>query len=102
MRNFFLGMVIASLLGLLGGCQFFSGGMSGYLPHSDAALTQSINLAFSNNAQLSGVPIGVEAHKGHVLLSGYVKTIRQSDVAADVASRVEGVKFVQNNLVVRK
>jgi hyperosmotically inducible protein len=69
---------------------------------SDEAITASVNQAFINSKILGVTPVHVETHQGNVLLTGYVKTIRQSDTAADVAASVPGVKSVQNNLIVRK
>lgn len=69
---------------------------------SDSSLTTAINNAFAENRLLAQVPINIDTNNGVVKLSGYVKTIRQSDVAAEVASKVSGVKMVENNLIVRK
>lgn len=70
--------------------------------NSDKSLTTAVNWALVNNSDLATLKIHVETQNGTVILSGYVKTIRQSDTAAQVASQVKGVKTVQNGLVVRK
>lgn len=44
----------------------------------------------------------IETTKRTVYLSGYVKTIRQSDVAYGIAHSVDGVKNVENNIIVKK
>lgn len=44
----------------------------------------------------------IETAQRTVYLSGYVKTIRQSDVAYSIASSVSGVKKVENNIIVKK
>ncbi len=44
----------------------------------------------------------IETVQRTVYLSGYVKTIRQSDVAYSIASSVSGVKKVENNIIVKK
>lgn len=69
---------------------------------SDKSITTEVQAAFYNNMQLLNAPISVETVNGVVQLSGYVKTIRQSDTAEAIASKVNGVKQVQNNLIVRK
>ncbi|WP_115221949.1 BON domain-containing protein [Legionella donaldsonii] len=102
MRKYYQGMLIALGFSLLTGCQMFSGGNLFQPRLSDESLTASVNTAFINTPELAPVRIHVEAHNGIVLLSGYVKTIRQSDTAGDVASKVNGVKGVENNLIVRK
>lgn len=86
----------------MAGCQMLTSGNLFAPRFSDDAITSSVNQAMMNNINLAGIPIHVETHQGNVMLSGYVKTIRQSDTAGDVASKVPGVKSVQNNLIVRK
>ena len=81
---------------------FFNPLSSMPLMSSDETLTQSINSAFMNNPELSNLPIQIDAKRGTVYLSGYVKTIRQSDTAGDVALKVPGVKALHNGLIVRK
>ena len=70
--------------------------------NSDASITDSVRGTLANNNQLVGIPIEVQSTNGIVELSGYVKTIRQSDTALELATKVPGVKGVQNNLIVRK
>lgn len=87
---------------VIAGCQMLTSG-NVFAPRlSDEAITSSVKEAMLNDNNLVNVPIRIETHQGNVMLSGYVKTIRQSDTAGDVASRVPGVKSVQNNLIVRK
>ncbi len=89
-------------MAFLVGCQsttsngFFSSGSS---PQS---LQDAVNTAFQSSPELAAVPIHIEVHNRAVLLSGYVKTIRQSDTAGEIASKVPGVKSVHNGLIVRK
>jgi hyperosmotically inducible periplasmic protein len=102
MKKYLIGL-ITIFFAFLVGCQstpttanFFS------LGQSDKTLKTTVLETFMNNPELASAPIHVETQKGTVFLSGYVKTIRQSDVAAEVAGRVAGVKTVQNGLIVRK
>lgn len=69
---------------------------------SDEALTNAVRQAMVSNPIVADAPIQVEAHQGQVSLSGYVRTIRQSDTAYEVATKVAGVHGVQNNLIVKK
>ncbi len=89
---------------LLAGCQTMSGPgfIGGSQQNTDMSITAAIQAGFDSNPQLAGVPVKIETTNGNVQLSGYVKTIRQSDMAADLASKANGVKFVENNLIVRK
>lgn len=89
-------------LAMLSGCQSISPpGLNNYF-RSDASINTEVQAAFYNNSVLQGSPIHVETHDGTVQLDGYVKTIRQSDVAGDLAAKIAGVKGVQNNLIVKK
>ncbi|MBA2652219.1 MAG: BON domain-containing protein [Tatlockia sp.] len=103
MKKSYLGCLTAIIFACLVGCQSVTptGGFLG-LGQSDQTLKATVLETFMNNSELAAAPIHVEIQKGTVLLSGYVKTIRQSDTAADVAGRVPGVKSVQNGLIVRK
>lgn len=103
MKKITLLFIIISFFVSLSGCQTLSSIDLGSLHHSDSNITESVKMAIANNNQfIDAPPIHIETQNGHVLLSGYVKTIKQSDVAADVASKVPGVKMVENNLIVRK
>lgn len=100
-RNIF---VAASLL-FLAACQTSQPIMGNNLfqtKSDDTTVTAAVNEAFMKNKSLARLPIQVQTMNGTVALSGYVRTIRQSDTAQDVAGKVPGVKMVQNNLIVRK
>ncbi len=93
-------MVLSFLF--LTGCQLFQADSFFKLQPSDSTITAAVNEAFLNNKLLAPLPIQVETASGTVFLSGYVKTIRQSDTAGSLAEKIEGVKSVQNNIIVRK
>jgi hyperosmotically inducible protein len=92
-----MGMVIA-----LASCQQVPNTNHEYQAPVSNSITTSVQHALTNNNQLTGLPIEIAVDRNMVQLNGYVKTIRQSDVAAEVVSKVHGVKYVQNNLIVRK
>ncbi len=94
--------VIMGLLSSFWGCSSLSNnGLTGYF-QSDSDLKMAVESAFYENRVLAGAPIGIRSEKGQVTLTGYVKTIRQSDVAEEVARKTPGVHAVENNLIVRK
>lgn len=96
---------IASCFALLTACQATQHMTETLLPaqvSSDETVSTAVHEAFAKNKALASLPIQINAMNGTVLLSGYVKTIRQSDTAGDVAAKVPGVKMVQNHLIVRK
>ena len=104
MKNCFKVVALATLMMLLFGCQssLLSSNNMPFTMNSDASITDSVRATLGNDIQLASIPIEVQTANGIVELNGYVKTIRQSDTALELASRVPGVKGVQNNLIVRK
>lgn len=100
-KNYLKGLIGIFFVCLVA-CQTAPG--NGFLSsaNSDQSTTAAVNTAFMNNRELAAAPIQVETRRGTVFLSGYVKTIRQSDMAFDVAGKVPGVRLVQNGLIVRK
>ncbi|MBA2655693.1 MAG: BON domain-containing protein [Tatlockia sp.] len=103
MKKTYLSGLVALVLTLLVGCQSVTPGKNFFnLGQTDQSLKATVLETFMNNPELATAPIHVETQKGTVLLSGFVKTIRQSDTAAEIATRIPGVKSVQNGLIVRK
>ena len=51
--------------------------------------------------QVSGMAINVDTYRGVVQLSGFVDTPEQKNRAGEVARSVEGVREVQNNIIVK-
>lgn len=67
----------------------------------DSDLTKKVEKAIENDAQLQKLDIDVETDNGVVTLSGEVSDVRWKGRAAKVASSVQGVKSVQNELTLR-
>lgn len=101
MKKYYIYFFILSAF-LLPGCQTAGNNFFINPIMSDATITTEVNNAFAGHPLLAGVPVNIQTQQKRVILSGYVKTIRQSDVAAEVASKIPGVKIVENNLIVRK
>lgn len=96
-------VVVLFLTTIISACSSVSNFSLPNLYSSDTTITESIQRSIVANEQfVSAKPISIETHQGHVRLSGYVKTIRQSDVAADIATKTAGVRKVENELIVRK
>jgi hyperosmotically inducible protein len=117
MRNYLSNALVVGVLFLLGGCQtgtspgmfssyssspssppsppspFFSSGMS---------LAQTVQNALSRSEDPVIARVHVETNQNIVILSGYVKKIRQSDVAEQIARQVSGGQNVQNNIIIRQ
>jgi hyperosmotically inducible periplasmic protein len=104
MRKFYMSGLISACFALLVGCHTVCSTDTHHFHRGnpDEAITASVNSALSTNQDLSALGIHVATQQGAVALSGYVKTIRQLDTAGEVASKVPGVRTVQNNLIVRK
>ncbi|WP_417659914.1 BON domain-containing protein [Pseudidiomarina sp.] len=69
---------------------------------SDSAITARVKTALFEADQLSASAINVETIDGNVVLSGVVTTSEEADLAAQLASGVEGVKSVENDIEVQQ
>jgi hyperosmotically inducible protein len=67
----------------------------------DSSITTKVKTALLTDKQVSSGSISVETFKGAVQLSGFVANAAQVTRAGEVASKVEGVKVVHNNLIVK-
>lgn len=67
----------------------------------DSSITTKVKTALLTDKQVSSGSISVETFKGAVQLSGFVANPAQVARAGEVASKVEGVKLVHNNLIVK-
>nr|WP_238584599.1 BON domain-containing protein [Legionella worsleiensis] len=65
-------------------------------------LAQSVQDALLRQPDPVVAQVHVTTNQNTVILSGYVKKIRQSDTAEQIARQVTGVQAVQNNLIVRQ
>jgi osmotically-inducible protein OsmY len=83
------------------GCAVTSGQQSMGSYMDDTGITASVKSAFASDSNIPGSAISVETLKGQVLLSGFVKTQAEKDRAGAVASGVQGVSSVKNDIVVR-
>jgi hyperosmotically inducible periplasmic protein len=68
---------------------------------SDASVTASVKSALIRNDATKARQINVETQNGVVQLSGFVDSAAAKDAAETTAQNVEGVKRVQNKLMVR-
>ena len=68
----------------------------------DTALHTKIKTALVNDPVVSGTAINVDVERGVVTLNGAVNGDVEKRKAEDIARGVDGVRGVQNNIVVRK
>ncbi|HEY7714289.1 MAG TPA: BON domain-containing protein [Candidatus Binatia bacterium] len=92
-----LAVLIVSLL--MASCQATTGRTAGRNV-DDAALTASVNAALVADKPSNFTRIDVDTTNGVVSLTGTVETPQQRTRAEQLASRVDGVKRVVNNLQV--
>jgi osmotically-inducible protein OsmY len=101
-KNVFTGyFVIFMLIVSLTACASTSnqGSTGDYI--DDSVITTKVKYQLAADDFLKSFQIGVETYKGVVQLSGFVDSSRASDMAAELARSVNGVKKVKNNLIVK-
>ena len=91
---------------LLAGCQsnqatsnIFKPFAPSFAPSQNLAQTVQEALMRQEDPAIAG--IHVQTRHDVVILTGYVKKIRQSDVAEQIARQVPGVRTVENRIIVR-
>jgi len=67
----------------------------------DSLLVNNVTLAFSNDKQVNGRQIAVEASQGVVQLNGVVDSTTEAQRAVQIAQQVKGVKAVRSRLSVQ-
>ncbi|MGW8312792.1 MAG: BON domain-containing protein [Desulfuromonadales bacterium] len=67
----------------------------------DSIITTKVKAAIFDEPTLKSLQIEVETYKGVVQLSGFVDSSASVVKAGEVASKVEGVKSVKNDLNVK-
>ncbi|MGD0276711.1 MAG: BON domain-containing protein [Syntrophales bacterium] len=67
----------------------------------DSVITTKVKSLLAADDFLKSFQIGVETYKGTVQLSGFVDSQKSVDKAGEIVRRVEGVKSVKNNLIVK-
>jgi osmotically-inducible protein OsmY len=92
-------VLVASVLAV-SGCASTSGGGGSFF--DDAAITTRVKKAIYDEPALKVGDISVKTDDKVVQLSGSVKSRAEQRKAAEVASKVEGVKRVKNDLLVKQ
>lgn len=67
----------------------------------DSVVTTKVKAALMSDDLIKGMDVKIETRKGEVLLSGFADNQAQIDHSAAVAMAVEGVKKVDNKLVLK-
>jgi osmotically-inducible protein OsmY len=67
----------------------------------DATITTKVKAAFAQDPGVRALDVKVDTFKGTVQLNGFVNTEQEKARAAQIASGIEGVTNVQNNVTVK-
>ena len=68
----------------------------------DHGTSSRVKKALGGDPQYKYEGVNVETFKGTVQLSGFVNSTEQRDRAGDLASKVDGVKEVENKITVKE
>jgi len=95
-------LILATMLaglGLVTDCQELTGATMGE-QIDGGTLTSYVEAKLAEDSFITLTRVGVEANNGTVYLTGEVETAEQKSRIESLASQVEGVKEVENNLQV--
>lgn len=67
----------------------------------DSLITAKVKAAMVKDSVVSALAVSVETAYGEVLLSGFVDNAQQARRAREIAARIDGVRQVHDNLVVK-
>jgi hyperosmotically inducible protein len=68
----------------------------------DATVTAKVKTALTDSEEVKARQVDVESYRGVVQLNGFVESTEAKSAATRVASNVDGVREVRNNLSVRE
>lgn len=104
MQKMILNVLVAGIFFSLAGCQSTTVNtmFSPYPSTTGITLAQSVQDALRQSEDPVIAQVHVATNQNIVILSGYVKKIRQSDMAEQIAHKVQGVQTVQNHIIVRQ
>lgn len=93
--------VAAVVLLTTAGCAVTRGQESVGAYVDDTAITTAVKARFVENKLVDAVSISVETLKGAVVLSGFAKNMAEKTTAEALARKVDGVRTVKNDILVR-
>ena len=100
MNKLFVALMVAVSLG---GCANMGGSgptRSVGQAVDDATIGTKLKAAFAGDPELSAMKINVDSTQGAVRLRGEVKSMAEWRKAGDTARKIDGVKSVDNQLVI--
>lgn len=99
--TYFLAALLLAAAGPLAGCAGDSTSESTGEYIDDSVISNKVRAQLLDDAELNVFQIDVTTYKGVVQLSGFVDTSTAKARAGRVAAGVEGVRGVENDLVVK-
>lgn len=106
MHKYLLKILVLFFLFSLVGCQSNQATANLFSPLTplvtpSSNLDQKVQEALMRHDDPAIAQVHVQTRQDVVILSGYVKKIRQSDVAEQISRQVPGVRAVENNIIIR-
>ncbi|MGH8507726.1 MAG: BON domain-containing protein [Gammaproteobacteria bacterium] len=68
----------------------------------DTTITTKVKTALLNDPTVSGLAINVETFRGTVQLSGFASSDQEKERSEELASSVEGVRSVENDIQLKQ
>jgi hyperosmotically inducible periplasmic protein len=93
--------VAAAILLTSAGCAVTRGQETVGAYVDDTAITTAVKGRYVGNKEVDATSIGVETLNGTVMLTGFAKNTTEKSSAETIAWKVNGVKSVKNQIVVR-
>ena len=94
-------LVAAAALVITSGCAVTRGQESAGAYVDDAGITTTVKAKMVEDKNVDAAAIKVETLNGEVMLSGFAKSAVEKNTAESIAMKVQGVKSVKNQIVVR-
>ena len=101
LRSLFAGLLLAGAVAVTAGCAGGPQKASTGEFIDDSVITTKVKAALVKDKETPGGAIKVETFKGTVQLSGFVDNSVQKMRAGEVARGIEGVREVQNNIMIK-
>ena len=93
--------VVAAVMLTTAGCAVTRGQETVGAYIDDTAITTAVKARLIENKEVDGTSIRVETLNGTVMLSGFAKNMTEKSTAEALAHKVNGVKYVKNEIAVR-
>lgn len=98
--KFLAAAMVASTL-VMGGCAVTRDQSTVGQFVDDSAITTQVKARFAESPEVSAMSINVETLNGTVQLAGFAKSANERNAAESIARKVNGVKSIKNDIVIR-